>query len=188
VPAQIKEAKKAGRKIILVSQGTIANNDLGKLLAPTILGLGDREDFLILATTGGKPIENIPCTLTPNTIASQYLNFGEILPEVDVLVAFGSYGTVTQTLSFGVPMVVAGMGEDKPEVGARVTWTGTGIYLATDTPTPEQVRDAVDQILAKPEYRACAQELAREFASSDSAKRLTELVEAVVAEREVLIG
>lgn len=188
VPAEIKEAKKAGRKIVLVSQGTIANNDLGKLLAPTILGLGEREDFLILATTGGKPIENIPCTLTPNTIASQYLDFGQILPEVDVLVAFGSYGTVTQTLSFGVPMVVAGMGEDKPEVGARVTWTGTGIYLATDTPTPEQVRDAVDQILAKPEYRACAQELAQEFASFDSAKRLTELVEAVVAEQEVLIG
>src|SRR5262249_25004066 len=77
VPEQIKEAKKAGRKIILVSQGTIANNDLGKPLAPTILGLGDREDLLILATTGGKPIENIPCTLSPNTIASQYLNFGE---------------------------------------------------------------------------------------------------------------
>jgi UDP:flavonoid glycosyltransferase YjiC (YdhE family) len=188
VPAEIKEAKKAGRKIVLVSQGTIANNDLGKLLAPTILGLGEREDFLILATTGGKPIKNIPCTLTPNTIASQYLNFGEILPDVDVLVAFGSYGTVTQTLSFGVPMVVAGMGEDKPEVGARVTWTGAGIYLATDKPTPEQVRDAVDQILAKPEYRACAQELAQEFASYDSAQRLTELVEAVVAEREVLIG
>ncbi len=188
VPAEIKGAKKAGRKIVLVSQGTIANNDLGKLLAPTILGLGEREDFLILATTGGKPIENIPCRLTPNTIASQYLDFGQILPEVDVLVAFGSYGTVTQTLSFGVPMVVVGMGEDKPEVGARVTWTGTGIYLATDTPTPEQVRDAVDQILAKPEYRACAQELAQEFASCETAKRLTELVEAVVGEREVLVG
>jgi UDP:flavonoid glycosyltransferase YjiC (YdhE family) len=186
VPAQIKEAKKAGRKIVLVSQGTIANNDLGKLLAPTILGLGDREDFLILATTGGKPIEDIPCALAPNTIASQYLNFGQILPDVDVLVAFGSYGTVTQTLSFGVPMVVAGMGEDKPEVAARVTWTGTGIALATDTPTPAQIRDAVDQILAKPEYRACAQKLAREFASYDSAKLLPELVEALVAEQEVL--
>ncbi len=105
-----------------------------------------------------------------------------------MLVAFGSYGTVTQTLSFGVPMVVAGMGEDKPEVGARVTWTGTGIYLATDTPTAEQVRDAVEQILAKPEYRTRAQQLAREFASYDSAKELTRLVEAVVAEREVVIG
>jgi UDP:flavonoid glycosyltransferase YjiC (YdhE family) len=84
--------------------------------------------------------------------------------------------------------VVAGKGEDKPEVAARVTWTGTGIDLATDMPTPEQVRAAVDQILAKPEYRACAQKLAQEFASYDSAKRLTELVEALVAEQEVLIG
>ena len=187
MPEQIKEAKKAGRKIILVSQGTIANNDLGKLLAPTILALGDHDNLLILVTTGGKPIENIPCTLTPNTIASQYLDFGQILPDVDVLVAFASYGTVTQALSFGVPMVVVGKGEDKPEVAARVTWSGTGIYLATDTPTAEQIRDAVYQILVKPEYRACAQKLAQEFASYDSAKRLAELVEVLVAEQEVLM-
>jgi UDP:flavonoid glycosyltransferase YjiC (YdhE family) len=180
VPDQIKKAKDAGLKIVLVSQGTSANNDLGKLLAPTIVGLGDREDLLILVTTGGKPIENISCPLAPNTIASQYLNFGKILPDVDVLIAFGSYGTVTQTLSFGVPMVVVGKGEDKPEVAARVTWTGTGIDLATDTPTPEQIRDAIDQILTKPQYRDCARKLAKEFASYDAAKKLTVLVEALV--------
>ncbi len=188
VPVQIKEAKKAGRKIILVSQGTVANNDLGKLLAPTIRGLGDRKDMLLLVTTGGKPLEKIPCPLTPNTIASEYLNFGEILSDVDVLVAFGSYGTVTQALSFGVPLVVAGKGEDKPDVAARVTWTGTGIDLATDTPAPEQIRDAVNQILSRPEYRASAQKLAGEFATYDAAKKLPELVEALVAEQEVLIG
>lgn len=101
---------------------------------------------------------------------------------MDVLVAFGGYGSVTQTLSFGVPMVIGGKGEDKPEVAARVTWTGTGIYLATNTPTPEQIHDAVDQILAKPEYRAYARKLSQEFASYHSAKRLTELVEALVAQ------
>jgi UDP:flavonoid glycosyltransferase YjiC (YdhE family) len=187
VPEQIKEAKRAGRKILLVSQGTISNNDLGKLLAPTILGLGDREDLLILATTGGRPIEDIPCTLAPNTIASKYLDFSQILPDVDVLVASASYGTVTQALSLGVPMVVAGRSEDKPEVAARVTWTGTGIYLATDTPTPEQVRDAVYQILAKREYRSCAQKLAQEFASYDPATSLAELVEMLVAEQQELV-
>jgi UDP:flavonoid glycosyltransferase YjiC (YdhE family) len=103
------------------------------------------------------------------------------LLDADVLVAFGGYGTVTQTLSFGVPMVLAGMSEDKPEVSARVTWTGTGIYLPTDAPTPEQICDAVDQILAKPEYRARAEEMAREFAAYDSAKKLPELLEALVA-------
>ena len=49
-----------------------------------------------------------------------------------MLVAFGSYGTVTQTLSFGVPMVVVGMGEDKPEVGARVTSTKPSVHRHAD--------------------------------------------------------
>jgi UDP:flavonoid glycosyltransferase YjiC (YdhE family) len=182
VPRGLDEAKKAGRKVVLVSQGTIANNDLGKLLAPVIQAFGDREDFLVLATTGGKAIEEIPCSIPSNTVASKFLNFSAILSYVDVLVAYASYGTVTQGLSFGVPMVVAGRGEDKPEVAARVTWGGCGIDLATDDPKVEQVRDAVDRILAQPSYRARAGELAQEFAQHDTARKVTTLLEALVAE------
>ena len=57
------------------------------------------------------------------------------------------------------------------------------IHVRTDD--REQVRDAVDQILAKPEYRARAMEMAREFAAYDSAKKLPELLEALVTERQV---
>ncbi len=65
VPAAIKEAKETGRKIVLVSQGTIANNDLSKLLAPTIQGLGDRDDLLILVTTGGSRSRVFPVSCQP---------------------------------------------------------------------------------------------------------------------------
>jgi MGT family glycosyltransferase len=181
VPRRLEEAKNAGRKVVLVSQGTIANNDLGKLLAPVIQAFGDREDFLVLATTGGKEIEDIPCSIPSDTVASKFLNFSAILPYVDVLVAYASYGTVTQALNFGVPMVVAGKGEDKPEVAARITWTGCGIDLATDHPTAEQVRDAVDRILAQPAYRARAGQLAQESARCDTARELTTLLEGLVA-------
>lgn len=188
VPPELEEAKRAGRKVVLVSQGTIANNDLGKLLAPVIQAFGDREDFLVLATTGGKAIEEIPCPIPSNTVTSKFLNFSEILPHIDVLVAYASYGTVTQALSFGVPMVVAGKGEDKPEVAARITWTGCGLDLATDQPTPEQVRNAVDRILAQPGYRARAGELAEECARLDTARELTTLLEALVAEHIIANG
>jgi hypothetical protein len=67
-------------------------------VAPTILALGDREDILLLVTTGGAPIGDIPSTLQPNTIVSHYFNFSQILGDVDVLVAFGSCGTATQAL------------------------------------------------------------------------------------------
>jgi MGT family glycosyltransferase len=188
VPQQLRQAKDAGKKVVLVSQGTVANGDLGQLAAPVIQALGEREDFLILVTTGGRPIENIPCPLSANTVASEFLNFREILPHVDVLVAFGGYGTVTQALSFGVPMVTAGQSEEKPENGARVAWTGSGVYLRTDNPTVEELREAVDQILSEPSYRARAQELAREFAGYDPARELTRLLEALVADRQSLTG
>ena len=49
-------------------------------LAPVIQAFGDREDFLVLATTGGKAIEEIPCSIPSNTVASKFLNFSAILP------------------------------------------------------------------------------------------------------------
>jgi MGT family glycosyltransferase len=188
VPSQVKEAKRAGKKVMLVSQGTIANDDLGKLLAPAIQAFGDREDFLILVTTGGKPIEMIPCPQPTNTIASRFLGFSEILPDVDVLVAFASYGTVTQALSYGVPMVVTGTGEDKPEVGARVAWTGSGVYLRTDYPSVEEIRSAVEEVLSNETYQTRARELAVDFEDHDAATELPQLLELLVAEEAAVEG
>lgn len=188
VPPEAKAAKEAGRRVVLVSQGTFANHDMGLLAAPVIQALGNREDILILVTTGGKPTESIPCALSENSVVSPFLNFQRVLPHVDVMIAFGGYGTVTQALSLGVPMVLAGLTEDKLENATQVASTGSGINLRTDTPTVEQVRDSVDQILSDPSYRANAQRLAAEFAQYDSTKELRRLLEAVVAERESAAG
>jgi len=184
VPPAVRKAKEAGRKIILVSQGTISNGDFGQLLAPVIQALGSRDDLLILATTGGRPIDSIPCSLGPNTVGSKFLNFNAVLPDVDVLVALGGYGTVTHALSFGIPMVLAGLTEDKPEIASRVVWTGSGIYLRTDNPTAEQLTDAIHQILSKPSYRNRATELSLEFAAHNPTQELLQLVEGLVVNRQ----
>jgi UDP:flavonoid glycosyltransferase YjiC (YdhE family) len=80
---------------------------------------------------------------------------------VDVLVAFASYGTVTQALTFGVPMVVVGKGENNQR-SLRVLpeWNR---YLSRHRHTDGRADTrCVYQILVKPEYRACAQKLAQE--------------------------
>jgi UDP:flavonoid glycosyltransferase YjiC (YdhE family) len=48
-----------------------------------------------------------------------------MLPKIDALVTNGGYGSVNQALSFGVPLVTAGTGEDKADVNARVAWSGS---------------------------------------------------------------
>jgi UDP:flavonoid glycosyltransferase YjiC (YdhE family) len=188
VPPQVKEAREAGRSIVLVSQGTVANDDLGLLAAPVIQALGKHADKLILITTGGKPADSIPCPLSPNTVAVPYLNFAEVFPYVDVLVALGGYGTVTQALSCGVPMVLAGRGQDKPEIAARVEWTGAGIRLDTGTPSVAQLREAVEQVLSNPSYRAGARKLALEFAAFNGARDVPRLLETLVSDRLAAAG
>jgi UDP:flavonoid glycosyltransferase YjiC (YdhE family) len=131
-------------------------------------------------------LEAIPCALPPNTIASRFLDFSQVLPHTDVLVAFGGYGTVSQALNFGVPMVVAGQTEDKPDIGARVAHTGAGIYLRTDDPTIHQVRYAVEQILSEPSFREKAWKMALEFRSYNAAKCLRLLVGTLVTEGEAV--
>ena len=183
VPPQVKDAHEAKRSIVLVSQGTVANHDLGQLVAPVIEAFGRDEDKLILITTGGKPIDSIPCPLSPNSVAVPFLNFAKIFPYTDVLVALGGYGTVTQALSCGVPMVLAGSSQDKPEIAARVAWTGSGVRLDTDTPGVAQLREAVKQVLSNPAYRANAKKLALEFAAFDAEREVPHLFETLVAER-----
>jgi UDP:flavonoid glycosyltransferase YjiC (YdhE family) len=188
VPPQVKEAKEAGRSIVLVSQGTVANNDLGVLAAPVLQAFGEDADKLILITTGGKPVDSIPYPLSPNAIAVPYLNFAKVFPYVDVLVALGGYGTVTQALSCGVPMVLAGLGQDKPEIAARVAWTGSGIRLETGTPGVGQLREAVEQVLSNPAYRASAKKLALEFSAFDGAREVPRILESLVANRQDTAG
>lgn len=181
VPARLQQARAEGRRIVLVSQGTIANHDLGQLLGPAIAALGARDDILIVATTGGKPVDSLPFAVPANTVVSPFLNFSEILPQADLLIALGGYGTVTQALHYGVPMALAGMGEDKPEIAARVTWSGCGVYLPTDRPGVEQLRDAVDQVLSQASYRTRAQALAGKFASLDARRELPRKLAALLA-------
>ena len=69
----------------------------------------------------------------------RFIPHDRLLPHVDVMVTNGGYGGVQQALANGVPLVVAGDSEDKPEVAARVHWSGTGVNLRTGRPSPAMV-------------------------------------------------
>ena len=137
-----------------VTQGTIDNADLGRLVEPTIEALGG-EDVIVVATTGGRDASQLKVALPTNTFVAEYIPHDLLLPKVDVMVTNGGYGAVQRALSMGVPLVVAGNTEDKPEVAARVAWTGAGINLRTGTPTPGAVRAAVRDVLNDGRYPGC---------------------------------
>jgi UDP:flavonoid glycosyltransferase YjiC (YdhE family) len=84
-------------------------------------------------------------------------------------------------LSHGVPIVVSGATEDKPEVGARVAWSCAGVRVADKTPTAAGIRDAVRRVLTDDTYRRQAQRIAADIATYQPARIASELVEQLAA-------
>jgi MGT family glycosyltransferase len=155
-------------KVVLVTQGTLSNFDFSQLVAPTLAALANEPDVLVVVTTGGRSPDAIPGQVPSNSRLATYLPFEWLLPKVDVLVTNGGYGSVNQALSFGIPLVTAGLTEDKADVNVRVAWSGVGINLATNNPTPQALRNAVHTVLENPNYRSRASSMAEEYSRIDT--------------------
>lgn len=172
------------RPVVHVTQGTVDNTDLGRLLRPTIEALAD-ENVMVVATTGGPAASGLEFPVPANTYVAEHIPHDILLPQVDVMVTNGGYGAVQRALATGVPLVVAGKTEDKPEVAARVAWSGAGVDLRTGTPTPKSVRNAVREILGNGRYLRRARELEAAYAQRDGVAGIAALIDDVVSERAV---
>jgi MGT family glycosyltransferase len=172
-----------GRPVVHVTQGTVDNADLTRLVGPTMEALAG-EDVVVVVTTGGRSVDAITAPLPPNSYVAEYIPHDRLLPKVDVMVTNGGFGAVQRALSAGVPLVVAGNTEDKPEVAARVAWSGSGVNLRTGTPTAAQIRRAVRDVLQSPRYLERARDLQAAYTQRDGVAEICALVDEVIAERE----
>ena len=167
------------RPVVLVTQGTIAT-DPDELLRPTLEALRD-EPVQVVAVTGGPD----PALLRPapaNARVQRYVPFAALMPHVDAYVTNGGYGGLHFALSHGVPILSVGATEDKPELAARVSWSGVGIGMRAQRARPDKVRAAVRRLLGEPAFRARAGELAAELGSYGGPGRSADLLEGLVYE------
>lgn len=165
----------ATRPIVHVTQGTLANAR-PSLIAPALAALSG-ENVVVVVATGGPSAAQLGLTPVPsNARIVPFVAYPELLPHVSAMVTNGGYGGVQLALSFGVPLVVWGTTEDKPETAARVAWSGAGVRLRGARPTRRGLRNAVRRVLTEPSYKRRAMALAAEFASMDAVCELSRLV------------
>lgn len=167
---EVRQAK----HVVVATQGTYRNVDLSEMIKPAIEAFA-AQDVLLVVTTGGRPVQNLG-PLPGNVRAAEYISYHDLLPLADVFVTNGGYGGVHYAMQYGVPVVVAGVTEDKPECCARVEWSGMGIRLRTGHPTAKELRRAVHQVLSEPSYKHAAQRLGEEVSDARGVDVLLELV------------
>jgi MGT family glycosyltransferase len=176
-PVWWDEVTSATRPVVHVTQGTVANGELDQLVTRTMRVLG-QDDVLVVATTGGPD----PATLGPvpaNARVARFIPHSTLLPHTSAMVTNGGFGAVQKALAHAVPLVVAGVTEDKPEVAARVAHAGAGLRLRSAAPADDVLRKAIRRVLHEQAFRAGAERLRTAYAEVDTAGTLVRLIERV---------
>ncbi|CCF38444.1 MGT family Glycosyltransferase [Colletotrichum higginsianum] len=155
--ARMPEATR--KKLVVVCQGTFATN-YEHVILPTLEGLRDRSDVLVVAILGkAGAVLRSDFSIPSNARVSDFLLYDVVLPFADLWIQNGGYGGFQHGIANGVPTLLAGDTEDKPEVAARAEFSGVGLSLHTGKPKPEQIAHGVDEVLGNPKYKKRCEEL-----------------------------
>ena len=160
--AWFDERIKKYKKILLVTQGTV-EKDMSKLIVPSLEAF-KHTDVLVIVTTSGEQTAVLREKYAfDNIIIEDFIPFQDIMPYASVFVTNGGYGGVLLSIRHGLPIVAAGIHEGKNEICARIGFFKYGINLNTETPTPAQLRVAVEEITEKDTYVKNVRKLSKEF-------------------------
>lgn len=145
-----------GLPLVLVSHSTTYMGQQGVL--QRILHALDGSDLRVVLTVG-QSLNPDPLQIPGNARLYRWLDHHAVMERASVVVTHGGLGTILAALTAGVPMVCLPAGRDQIENAEIVAALGAGRTLSQDS-GPEQISEAVSDLLASPGYRRAAGEVA----------------------------
>lgn len=173
-----------GQRLVLVTASLAFPRSAG-LVQAALDGLAGSSLAVLATLPWDHPLHY---TLTTSTMRlTRFVPYELALPRCDVVVTHGGFGTVTEALSYGLPLVVVPYASDQPQVAQRVATAEAGLRLDAATLTPEGVRDAVATVLQENRYRAGAQRLAAAMARRNGPTESVALLTHLAATRQPIL-
>jgi MGT family glycosyltransferase len=154
-------------KVVLATQGTM-EGDVTKLLEPTLNAFAGT-DILLIITTGGRGTRSLRERYPQdNVIIEDFISFDDIMPHVSVYITNGGYGGTMLSITYGVPIVAAGVHELKNEVCARIDYFGLGIDLKTERPDADEIFFAAQNVIEDRVFKQRVMEMREKLKKYDS--------------------
>ena len=161
-----------GRPLVIVSLGTM-NADAGReFLTESVRALAGRPDLegIVVGDVSG----------APNVLVQPEVPFVELVLRANTVVCHGGHNTVCESLSAGVPLVIAPIRDDQPIIAQQVVRAGAGERLRFGLAKAVHVAAAVDRALTDTELQGAAQRMRAAFASAGGAPAAADALEEVL--------
>jgi MGT family glycosyltransferase len=133
-------------------------------------------DVQVIMSIGSNVSEAILGQPPPNVSVQAYVARLEVLQRASVFVTHGGMNSVSESLYFGVPLVVIPQMSEQETVGRRVEELGAGVYLAKQDVTAARLRESVERVLADGRFREQAAAVQQSFHTAGGAARGAEAI------------
>ena len=133
--------------LVYVSLGTIFNTD-ASFYRTCFRAFQSFEAQVLVSVGHDVAIESLG-PIPANVIVAPHVPQLEVLQRASVFVTHGGMNSVSESLYYGVPMVVIPQMGEQAIVGRRVEELGAGLYLAKAEVTSDLLRDRVRRVLTE---------------------------------------
>ena len=163
--------------LIYLSLGSLGSADV-ELMRALIGSLAD-SPYRVVVSMGP---QHEQLELAPNMVGEEFLPQASILPQADLVITHGGNNTVTECLAFGKPMVVLPLFWDQYDNAQRIDETGFGVRLPTYGHQPEELRAAIDGLLADRALATHLDAVSRRLRAAPGTERAADLIERLAAD------
>ena len=164
----------AGSALIYLSLGSLGSADVS-LMKRLVSVLGDTPHRFIVS----KGPQHAELDLTPNMWGAEFLPQTTIIPLVDLVITHGGNNTTTEAFHFGKPMIVLPLFWDQYDNAQRVDELGYGVRLPTYAFADDDLRGALDRLLADLELRGRMARIGAEIRGRDGVAKAADAIESV---------
>ena len=175
-PAE-SEIEKTREKLVYISMGTV-NNDMLPLYRNFIAAFAKTEYQVILSVGNLVPMKEFG-DLPENISVYPSVDQIAVLEKADVFISHCGMNSVSESLYFGVPLVMLPQTSEQGAVAERTAQVGAGLKLAKTDAT--SIYEAVEQVLSDETYAKNAAVISEGFKRCTGAKGAADKILSVCA-------
>ena len=176
------EIEKKSDKLIYISMGTV-NNDMMPLYKQCVDALADTE-YQVIMSAGNLVSMKEFGTLPSNISVFTHVDQIAVLQQADVFVSHCGMNSVSESLYFGVPLIMLPQTAEQAGVAERVYQLGAGLKLDKSDAPP--ILNAINKILAEDTYRKNAKIISDGFKRCSGAKGAADKILQVLENGEAI--
>jgi MGT family glycosyltransferase len=170
--------KNADEKLVYVSLGTLFNED--EAFYRNCFQALEHKDFRVIVSTGGRTVEELGA-VPSNFIVRSFVPQLEVLRRASAFITRGGMNSVSESLYFGVPVLVIPHMAEQMVIARRVEQLGAGVHVKKADATSRRIGDAVHRLMADEAYRRNSRLVGDSFRIAGGAKRAADEVLGMLA-------